>query len=157
MLLIPAVLLMASCGGRDVVYVQVPESAPSTTNAPITSLPKVTNAPSEEIDFLGLSNVEFLANAWLALRSGDGGDYCYTDCSYINLPDVWIERAGGGLIDNEEVWNWIMFITSKPVSEISEYCDMFYATADADIGAIALESGVDPKAMIVGGYVICDS
>lgn len=155
--LLPISLLLASCGGKDVVYVQVPESASSATNAPVTTSPQTTITTSGEIDFLGVSNVEFLANTWLSLRSEDGGDYCYTDCTYVDLPDVWIERAGGGLIDNEKVWDWVMFIISKPDFEIDEYCDRFYDTADSDLAAIAIESGIDPKAWIVGGYAICDS
>ena len=153
-------LFLASCGGKEVVYIQVLPTEVSTTIVPSTASPTtesprpITTEVSDD-EILGLDTSEFLALTALTVR--EQYNYCYTDCSYAEAPDEWIRRAGGGYIDNEAVLLVVGFLMERSSAELDDFCNEFYATSDSDMRLIAIENDLDPKAWVVAGYAICDS
>ena len=151
---------LASCGGKEVVYIQVESTQVSTTENPSTEPPStealrpITTEVSDD-EVLDLETSEFLALTALTVR--EQYSYCYTDCSYAQAPDEWIRRAGGGYIDNEAVLTVVAFLMERSSFELDDFCDDFYATSDSDMRLIAIENDLDPKAWVVASYAICDS
>lgn len=147
MVLACSAFLLASCGVREVVYIE----GESPTTQPLGG--SMNEFPSAES--LSLSTSEFLALTARYVR--EEVRYCFTDCKALQEPEVWIRRAGGGSIDNENIASMAIFLTTRPIYEIDDYCDGFYDTTDAEIASAVNETGQDGKAWVAASYAICDS